>query len=96
MEVFTAPTFVGNETNAGAWTNLGPQTISSIPAYFATGTGDLAQLELSSNQVLAPGETRGFHVWGATACPIFNYFNGTAPVTNGPFTVTGGPVSSDC
>ncbi len=93
MEVFTAPTFVGNETNAGAWTNLGPQNIATIPAYFATGTGDLAQLELSANQVLAPGETRGFHVWGATACPIFNYFNGTAPVTNGPFTVAGGPVS---
>ncbi|HRW76639.1 MAG TPA: hypothetical protein P5563_12090, partial [Saprospiraceae bacterium] len=93
MEVFSAPTYVGNETNPAAWTNLGPQTITVIPPYFATGTGELAQLPLSTNIVLAPGETRGFHVWGATACPIFNYFNGTAPVTNGPFTVTGGPVS---
>ncbi|MBK7342786.1 MAG: hypothetical protein IPJ06_06530 [Saprospiraceae bacterium] len=93
MEVWTAPTFVGNETNMAAWTNLGPYTIDVIPPYFATGTGDLAQLDLSSNVTIPAGETRGFHVWGATACPIFNYFNGTAPVTNGPFTVAGGPIS---
>jgi hypothetical protein len=94
MQVYTkAGTFAGFEVNAAAWTNLGPQTITEIPPYFATGTGPLAQLPIAATQTLAPGETRAFHVFGATACPIFNYFNGTAPVTNGPFTVAGGPIS---
>lgn len=46
MEVWTAPTFVGNETNMAAWTNLGPYTIDVIPPYFDNGTGPLAQLDL--------------------------------------------------
>jgi hypothetical protein len=94
MQVYTKPgTYAGFETNAAAWTNMGPQVVTAIPPYFATGTGPLAQVPVATAQVILPGETRAFHIWGATACPVFNYFNGTAPVTNGPFTVAGGPIS---
>ncbi len=86
-------TFVGVETNAGAWQNIGPAVANPIPPYFATGTGALAQLDLTQDILLNPGSSKGFHIYGQTACVVFNYFNNTAPVTNGPFTVRGGPVS---
>jgi hypothetical protein len=96
VEVYTAPTYVGNMTNQGAWTNLGPAVITTIPAYFPTGTGALAQVVLTSSVTMAPGETRGFYIFGRTACPIFNWaFGGPIPpVANGPFTMTSGPISS--
>jgi hypothetical protein len=93
LDIFTAPTFVGNETNPGAWTNRGPAIVDAIPPYFATGTGPLAQARMTAPVIIPAGEVRGFHVFGRTACPVFNYFNNTAPVTNGPWTCTGGPVS---
>ncbi len=95
MQVYVTngSTFAGVETNAGAWQNIGPAVANPIPPYFATGTGDLAQLDITQDILIAPGASKGFHIWGQTACPIFNYFNTTQPVTNGPFMVTGGPVS---
>lgn len=60
MQVFSAPTYVGNETNAGAWTSLGPVVLTTIAPYFATGTGPLSQVNLTSQVAIAPGQTRGF------------------------------------
>ncbi len=95
VQVFTAPTFVGNETNAAAWTNLGPATVTSIPPYFATGTGPLASVNLSSPVNIPPGQTRGFYIFGQNACPVFNFnFGVSPPVTNGPWTMTGGNIST--
>ncbi|HRI62322.1 MAG TPA: hypothetical protein PK228_21420, partial [Saprospiraceae bacterium] len=34
LQVYTAPTFVGNQTNAAAWTNIGPCVVNPIPPYF--------------------------------------------------------------
>ena len=48
MQVYTAPTFVGNQTNAGAWTNIGPAVANPIPAYFATGTGVWWKLSIAA------------------------------------------------
>jgi hypothetical protein len=93
LQLYTAPTFIGNETNPAAWTNVGPAIVDPIPPYFDTGTGPLGQARLTNNVVIPAGELRGFHIFGATACPIFNYFNNTGPFTNGPWTCTGGPVS---
>jgi len=53
----------------------------------------LGQADLTANVVIPAGQTRGFHVFGSNACPIFNYFNQTGPVANGPLTCSGGPVS---
>jgi hypothetical protein len=93
LDIFTAPTFVGNETNPAAWTNRGPAVVDAIPPYFATGTGPLAQARMTAPVIIPAGELRGFHVFGRNACPVFNYFNNTGPFTNGPWTCTGGPVS---
>ncbi|MFN0013310.1 MAG: HYR domain-containing protein, partial [Saprospiraceae bacterium] len=94
MQVFTkAGSYAGFETNAAAWTNLGPQVITAIPPYFATGTGPLAQMALNSSVNVAPGTTVAFHVFGIAACPIFNYFNQTGPQASGPWTMQGGPIS---
>jgi hypothetical protein len=93
LQLYTAPTFIGNETNPGAWTNVGPAIVDPIPPHFQTGTGPLGQARLTNSVLIPAGETRGFHIFGATACPIFNYFNNTGPFTNGPWTCTGGPVS---
>ncbi|MBK7094870.1 MAG: hypothetical protein IPH57_07445 [Saprospiraceae bacterium] len=97
MQVFSAPTYVGNETNAGAWTSLGPVVLTTIAPYFATGTGTLSQVNLTSQVAIAPGQTRGFFIYGATACPIFNWaFGGSmAPLTNGPWTLTAGSIAYD-
>ncbi|MCB9284938.1 MAG: T9SS type A sorting domain-containing protein [Lewinellaceae bacterium] len=95
LQLYTAPTYVGNETNPGAWTNVGPAVVNPIPPYFATGTGPLGQANLASTVTLPPGQTRGFFIFGQTACPIFNWnFGGAvAPITNGPLTITGGSIS---
>ncbi|MCB9284936.1 MAG: T9SS type A sorting domain-containing protein [Lewinellaceae bacterium] len=95
LQLYTAPTYVGNETNAGAWTNVGPAVVNPIPPYFATGTGPLGQANLTSTVTLPPGQTRGFFIFGQTACPIFNWnFGGAvAPITNGPLTITAGSIS---
>jgi subtilisin-like proprotein convertase family protein len=95
LQIFTADTWNGNATNPGAWTDLGPAVVDPIPPYFATGTGDLGFAELTSQVSLAPGQTRGFHIFGQSACPIFNWAFGGAinPITNGIFTVGAGPIS---
>jgi len=95
MQVYVTngATYVGVETNAAAWTNIGPAVANPIPPYFATGAGPLAQLDITTNIQINPGQTKGFHIWGATACVVFNYFNTTGPQTNGPWTMQGGPVS---
>jgi hypothetical protein len=95
LQLFTAPTYVGNETNAGAWTNVGPAVVNPIPPYFPTGTGPLGQANLTSNVSIPPGQTRGFFIFGQTACPIFNWNFGGAvpPITNGPLTITAGSIS---
>ena len=86
-------TYVGFETNASAWTNAGPSTVTAIPPYFATGTGPLAQAPMTQEVTVPPGATVAFHIFGRTACPVFNYFNNTGPQTNGPWTMQGGPIS---
>ena len=94
MEIYSAPTFVGNETNAAAWTNVGPSVVTAIPPYFATGTGPLAQADLAIDVSIPAGQKRGFHIFGATACPVFDFtFGVQPPVTNGPWTLAGGPTS---
>ena len=95
MQVYVSNgnTYVGVETNAAAWTNIGPAIANPIPPYFATGAGPLAQLDITSDIQIAPGATKAFHIFGASACPIFNYFSQTGPQTNGPWTMQGGPVS---
>jgi hypothetical protein len=93
LDIYTANTFVGNETNAAAWTNRGPAIVDAIPPHVNTGTGPLAQARMTAPVVIPAGQLRGFHIFGRTACPVFNYFNNTGPFTNGPWTCTGGPVS---
>ncbi|MEZ4963079.1 MAG: proprotein convertase P-domain-containing protein [Saprospiraceae bacterium] len=94
FEVYSKPgTFAGFETNAAAWpSNLGPAVATVIPPYFATGTGPLTQVVLTSSVVLAPGETAAFHIYSPTASIVFNYtFGVQPPVTNGNLTLLGGP-----
>ena len=95
MQIYSAPTYVGNETNPGAWTNVGPAVVNPIPPHINTGTGPLGQANLTSNVTIAPGQTRGFHIFGQTACPVFNWNFGGAvpPIVNGPLTATAGSVT---
>ncbi len=96
VRVWTKPgTYVGSELNAAAWTLDGgaAKTITVIPPYFASGTGPLAQVPLSTSVTVAPGATRAFFIYGINACPIFNYFNNVGPQTNGPWTMQGGPIA---
>ena len=93
MQVYTAPTMIGNYTNPAAWTNIGPATITTIPPYFPSGTGALAQVDCG-DVTIPPGQTRGFHIFGQTGAIVFNYtFGVQPPVSNGPWTLAGGPVS---
>jgi hypothetical protein len=94
FNIWTAPSFVGIETNMGAWTNIGSVTVTVVAPYFAAGTGDLTLLELPSAVNIPAGGTSGFHIYSANTGLVFNYtFGQQAPVTNGDFTFTGGPVS---
>jgi len=94
VQLFSAPTYVGNENNAGAWTNLGPAVVNPLPPYFATGTGALGQANFTQNVTIPPGQTRGFFIFGVSASPIFNWNFGAAlaPITNGIFTQTAGSI----
>jgi hypothetical protein len=78
VQLFSAPTYVGNENNAGAWTNLGPAVVNPLPAYFATGTRALGQANFTQNVTIPPGQTRGFFIFGVSASPIFNWNFGAA------------------
>lgn len=93
FEIYNRPTtFAGFETNAAAWTNVGPAVATVIPPYFATGTGPLTQVVLPAPIALAPGATTAFHLFSPTASIVFNYtFGVQPPVTNGPLTLLGGP-----
>lgn len=95
FEIFNRPTtFAGFETNAAAWTNVGPAVATVIPPYFANGTGPLTQVVLASPVDLAPGATTAFHLYSPTASIVFNYtFGVQPPVVNGPLTLLGGPSS---
>ena len=95
MQVFVSngATYAGVETNAGAWTNIGPAIANPIPPYFNTGAGPLAQLDLTTDINIGPGATKAFHIFGQNACIVFNYFSQTGPQVNGPWTMQGGPVS---
>ena len=92
--VWTRPTFVGFETNAAAWTNQGTYSVTPWPPYFATGTGPTAQLVLASPITVAAGATTGFHLFSPNHGLVFNYnFGNLPPVTEGIWTLTGGPTS---
>ncbi|MFN0016099.1 MAG: hypothetical protein ACKVU2_16270, partial [Saprospiraceae bacterium] len=94
VDIFARPTtYVGFETNAAAWTNLGPVVYTVMPPYFATGTGPLSNGNLLQKVTIQPGATHAFHIFGRTACPIFNYFNSTGPQTNFPWVMQGGPIT---
>ncbi|MBI5914976.1 MAG: HYR domain-containing protein, partial [Bacteroidetes bacterium] len=94
LNMWQAPTYVGNQTNAGAWTSLGNAILNPIPPYFATGTGALAQAVMTTQVVLAPGATRGFHIFGPNWCPVFNYTFAPQPaMVNGGFSLIAGEVS---
>ena len=79
MEIYfttTAPTYMGNEMNAGAWTLLGATTVTGL------GAGQPTPVPIGG-LVLAPGESRGIYV--TTTNGGINYTNG--PVNgNMPFT----------
>jgi hypothetical protein len=64
VEVFwKVGTYVGSETNPGAWTSLG--TVNVTPG----GTGTLTPINLGGVDI-PPGETYGFKVWdGGTGPP---------------------------
>ncbi|MCS6929538.1 MAG: HYR domain-containing protein, partial [Saprospiraceae bacterium] len=90
-----AGTYVGFETNPAPWSldGGGNKVITVIPPYFATGTGPLAQVPLSTPYAVAPGAVRAFFIYGIDACPVFNYFTNVGPQTNGPWTMQGGPIA---
>ncbi|MCK6693653.1 MAG: hypothetical protein L6Q97_16345, partial [Thermoanaerobaculia bacterium] len=95
VDVYTAPTSFGNEANPAAWTNLGPDEVDVVP-YFATGTGPLTQVELSAPVIIPPGQSRGFHIYGRDADPIFNWsFGAPLPdIQNGPLKMKAGFIAS--
>src|SRR5690606_11770133 len=67
------PGYQGVEFNAGAWTNVGPAVSTVHPPYFATGTGPLAEIDLTSDVMIGPGESKGFHIFSNQACVVFNW-----------------------
>jgi|GEM_PF-4557781 len=95
INLYTRPTFVGFETNPAAWTSLGTLSmVTSVPAYFATGTGPLPQVVLNSPVTIPAGGTRGFHMYSPNFSLVFNFtFGVQPPVTNGILTLLGGPSS---
>jgi len=69
-------TYVGNETNAGAWTTLGTETVNVV------NSGAATYVPLSNTITIPAGATYAVYVEYAA-----NYTNGTNIVSNGVFSL---------
>lgn len=83
----TANTYIGNQTNAAAWTDLGTSTVT-----LAGTNAEFSQFTLPSSFTLAPGQTKGVFIFGQAAGLVYNSGanSNTTPITNGVLTVTPG------
>jgi len=89
----SASTYVGNQTNAGAWTAVG----TNIPVTVAGPNSEFSLVPLPNGGfTLAPGQTKGMYVLGTVSSLLYNgaAFSNTTPVSNGVITVTPGQASS--
>lgn len=85
----SANTYVGNQTNQAAWTNIG----TNIPVTVAGANAEFSQFSLPGNGfTLAPGQTKGVFVFGTSSSLVYNSgANSSAtPITNGVLTLTPG------
>ncbi|MBK9014613.1 MAG: HYR domain-containing protein [Saprospiraceae bacterium] len=82
----TATTFVGNTANAAAWTSSGNASV-----VVAGPNSEFSQVNLSSPFMLAPGQTKGIHLWGAQSSLVYSAAAGfVASITQGGLTLTSG------
>jgi hypothetical protein len=83
-------------TDSSQWTNRGSAIILSIPAHVTSGNfnsiGYLAQALMTTPMSIDSGQTVSFHVFGETACPIFNFFGSQPPVEGESWRITGGNI----
>ncbi len=78
----TANTYVGNETDASAWTLIGSATVTS------NGAGNPTPVVIPG-YTLAAGETRGIYVT-TTGAPDMNYTNGANTYNDGTLMIQTG------
>jgi hypothetical protein len=89
----SANTYIGNQTNAGAWTAVG----TNIPVTVAGPNSEFSLVPLPNGGfTLAPGQTKGMYVLGTVSSLLYNGagFSNTTPISNGVITVTPGQASS--
>ena len=89
----SATTYVGNQTNAGAWTAIG----TGIPVTVAGPNSEFSLVPLPGGGfTLAPGQSKGMYVLGTVSSLLYNSAanSNTTPISNGVLTVTPGQASS--
>ncbi len=79
----SAGTYVGNETNAGAWTSLGSSMVTSA------GTGNPTALPVGGLTIM-PGETYGIYIAQIDGGSDFRYTNGANNYNDANLSITTG------
>ncbi|MBK6931822.1 MAG: HYR domain-containing protein [Saprospirales bacterium] len=82
-----ANTYLGNQTNAGAWTSSGVASVT-----VAGPNSEFSQVSLSNPFVLAVGQQKGIYLFGVNASLVYNSAGNSsaAPITMAPLTLTPG------
>ncbi len=83
----TASTYVGNNTNSGAWTSAGSASVA-----VAGVNGEFSQFTLPSSFTLAAGATKGIYIFAPNAGLLYNGSGSSSftPITVGDLTLIPG------